>query len=269
MLWVLILISNLRIYGKYLMKGVIKMNQVIKTFMNHRSIRDYKEDMIKDEDLDVIVRAAQAAPSSINGQQVSIIAVKDREKKSKIAELTGDQLWIDQAPVFLLFALDFYRAKLAAEKNGVDLAITESLESIMVGSVDVGLAMGNAIGTAESLGLGIVPIGAVRREPMEIVKMLDLPEYVFPVCGLVIGYPKDTSSLKPRFPKEAIYHEEGYNKNLKSIIDDYDTQISEYMRKRTKGESDRSWSQTVSEIYKTVYFPKVSPSIKGQGYENR
>ena len=109
------------------MKGEILMNQVIETFMNHRSIRSYKEDMITDEDLDMIIRAAQAAPSSINGQQVSIIAVKDKEKKAKIAKLTGDQAWIDQAPVFLLFASDFYRAKLAAEKNGVDLVITENL----------------------------------------------------------------------------------------------------------------------------------------------
>lgn len=245
------------------------MNQVIETFMNHRSIRSYKEDMIKDDDLDMIIRAAQAAPSSINGQQVSIIAVKDKEKKAKIAKLTGDQSWIDQAPVFLLFAADFYRAKLAAEKNGVDLVITENLESIMVGSVDVGIAIGNAIGAAESLGLGIVPIGAVRREPMEIIKLLDLPEYVYPVAGLVVGYPKDNSSLKPRFPKEAVYHEEKYNRDLRDIIDAYDDEMSKYMEERTNGESNRNWSQTVSEIYKFVYFPKVSPTIKEQGYKNK
>lgn len=245
------------------------MNDTIKTILDHRSIRSYKEEMIKDEDLDLIIKAAQAAPSSINGQQVSIIAVKDKARKAKMAELAGGQKWIDEAPVFLVFASDFYRAKLAAEKNGVDLVITEDLESIIVGSVDVGLAMGNAINAAESLGLGIVPIGGIRNKPREIIELLELPKYVYPICGLCIGYPKDRSAQKPRLPKEAVYHEEKYNKDLREIIDRYDEEMSQYMKERTNGESDRNWSQGVSQIYKQVYFPEVSPSIKEQGYENK
>jgi len=245
------------------------MKETVKVLLNHRSIRSYKETMITDEDLDIIIRAAQAAPSSINGQQVSIIAVKDKERKAKIAEFAGGQKWIEEAPVFLIFASDFYRAKLAAEKNGVDLVITENIESTMVGCVDVGLAMGSAIAAAESLGLGIVPIGGVRREPEELIKLLELPKYVYPVCGLVVGYPKDESAPKPRLPKEAVYHEEKYNINQKEMIDRYDEEMSDYMRKRTKGESDRNWSQGIASTYKFVYYPKVSASIKKQGYENK
>lgn len=244
------------------------MNEIIRTYKNHRSIRSYLDKDVSDEYIDLIIESAQHAPSSINGQQVSIIAVRNKDTKKKIAELTGGQAWIDKAPVFLLFALDFYRAKIACDKNNEELVITQSLESIMVGSVDVGIAMGNAIGAAESLGLGIVPIGAVRREPEEIVKLLDLPEYVYPVAGLVVGYPKEHSALKPRLPKEAVFHEESYNKDLKSIIDRYDKDISKYMIERTNGEDDRSWSQGISNFYKFVYFPKVYPSIKKQGFDN-
>lgn len=43
--------------------------------------------------------------------------------------------------------------------------------------------------------------------------------------------------------------------------------VSKYMLERTNGESDRNWSQTVSGIYNSVYFPKVSPSIKDQGFK--
>ncbi|SCG82465.1 nitroreductase [Proteiniborus sp. DW1] len=245
------------------------MNEVIRTFMDHRSIRSYKEEMIRDEELDAIIRAAQAAPSSINGQQVSIIAVKDKERKAKIAEFAGGQKWIDEAPVILIFASDFYRAKLAAEKNGVELVITEDLESIMVGCVDVGLAMGNAIGAAESLGLGIVPIGGVRNNPKKIIELLELPKYVYPICGLCVGYPNDKSELKPRLPKEAVYHEEKYNSDLREIIDSYDEEMSQYMRKRTNDKSDRNWSQGIAQTYSTIYFPNVSPTIKEQGYENK
>lgn len=244
------------------------MNKVVETMLNHRSIRAYKPDPIPDTFMNAIYDGIQAAPTSINGQQLSVIVVEDQSARDKIAELSGGQAWISQAPVFLLFVADYHRAKLAAEKNGQELAITDSLESIMVSSVDIGLAMGNAIGIAESFGLGIVPIGAVRRDPQAVIDLLALPDLVFPVAGLVIGYPEDLSAKKPRFGRHAVIHWGKYNTDLQKEIDDYDKVISDYMTERTGGESDRSWSQTTSGIYKSVYFPKVYPVIKKQGFKN-
>lgn len=245
------------------------MNQVINTFINHRSIRKYKEEMLRDEDIDNIIRSAQMAPSSNNGQHASIISITDKETKAKIAELCGGQPWINQAPVFLIFVSDFYRAKLAAEKNEVDFIVTENLDSIMVGCLDVGLAMSNAIGAAESLGLGTVPIGAVRAEPSEIVKLLDLPEYVFPICGLALGYPDEESATKPRLPMDAIYHKEVYNKDLMGSIDKYDTVMSDYMKERTNGRNDKTWTESISKLYQNPYAKLVSTSIIKQGYQNK
>ncbi len=244
------------------------MNQVIETMMNHRSIRSYKSDGVSEEILSHIYKGVQAAPTSINGQQLSVIVVKEQDKKDRIAEFCGGQPWIAQAPVFLLFVADYHRAKLAAEKNDEVLAITDSIEAIMVSAVDVGLAMGNAIGIAESLGLGIVPIGAVRRDPQSIIDLLALPELVFPVAGLVVGYPKDTSAIKPRLPREAVIHKETYNRDQMTFINEYDATISRYMLERSGGESDRNWSQTTSGFYKTVYFPQVYPVMKAQGFKN-
>lgn len=245
------------------------MNLVIDTMMQHRSIRTYNNKKIPEDYLEAILKGIQAAPSSINGQQVSVIVVEAQEVKDRIAELCGGQPWIAQAPVFLLFVADYHRAKLAAAKNGEVLAITDSLEAIMVSSVDVGLSMGNAIGIAESLGLGIVPIGAVRREPQAIIDLLALPELVFPIAGLVLGYPEETTALKPRLPQEAVIHRGLYNQDQSALIDSYDETISSYMKKRSKGESDRSWSQTTSSIYNSVYFPKVNPVIQSQGFKNQ
>ena len=244
------------------------MNEVVKTLMDHRSIRQYTREPVDENQLLQILQAAQAAPSSINGQQISLIVIKDQQKKEKIAELSGGQPWIAQAPVFLLFVADYYRAKLAAEKNHEALVITDSLESIMVSSVDVGLAMGNAIAAAESMGLGIVPIGAVRRNPDEIVKMLQLPEFVFPIAGLVIGHPDGHSEKKPRLPMKAVVHDEVYNTETSRLIDEYDDTISAYLLKRSDGTDHRKWSEIVSGLYNKVYFPKVSPVIKEQGFKN-
>lgn len=110
------------------------MNEVLKTLKDHRSIRSYTDEPVSPEQLDDIIQAVQAAPNSINGQQVTVITVQDEERKKKIAELAGGQVWIEQAPVFLLFCADFNRAKIALEKNGETLAITDGMESVLVGA---------------------------------------------------------------------------------------------------------------------------------------
>ncbi|WP_342419777.1 NADPH-dependent oxidoreductase [Paenibacillus sp. FSL H8-0168] len=242
-------------------------NELYEILMNHRSIRSYTDQPVSEQELTLIMNSVQAAPSSINGQQVSVISIEDRQTKEKIAELTGNQPWVAQAPVFLLFCADFFRAKLAAELNGEHLVITESMESILVGATDVGLAMGNAIAVAESLELGIVPIGGVRNQPIELIELLEIPEYVFPVSGLVIGHPADLSAKKPRLPQKAIWHKERYDTNLEGLIKEYDQTISNYMDKRTNGKETRGWSQEISSFYNHIYYSEVRRMLEQQGFD--
>jgi FMN reductase [NAD(P)H] len=243
------------------------MNTVVSSLTDHRSIRQYKDTPISPEQLDAIIAAAQAAPSSINGQQVTIIGIQDKERKARIAQLCGNQPWIEQAPLFLLFCADFYRASIATDKNEQPLAITSGMESIIVGTCDVGLSMGFAIAAAESMGLGIVPIGAVRSQPLELIKFLDLPKFVFPVAGLVVGYPADRSEKKPRLPREAVYHHETYNHDLRSLIDQYDKEYEKYLAARDSSSDKRNWSKSVSEFYTRIYYPEIRPMLEQQGFD--
>ncbi len=244
------------------------MNTTIETFLNHRSIRQYKPDPIEPEKLDYIIKSVHRAPTSINGQQVSVIVVTDPAKKAKVAEYAGGQTWIDQAPVFLLFVMDYHRARLAAQLNNETFVIPESIESIVVGSVDVGIALGTAIGAAESMGLGTVPIGGIRKSPEEMIALFDLPEYVYPIAGLVVGHPADQSAMKPRIPMDIFRHNNSYNPDQSLALQTYDQEMSNYMKVRTNGASDKNWSQGVAGTYKFVYFPKVYPTLRQQGFAN-
>lgn len=244
------------------------MNEIINTIQNHRCIRDFLDKDIDENLIDEILKAAQAMPNSINGQQTSVIVVKEKETKAKIANLVGNQKWVEQAPIFLVFVADFYKPSLAAEKNGLKQVIHESIEGSLVGAVDAGLAMGAAIISAESLGLGIVPIGGVRKNPEEIIKLLELPEYTFPMVGLAVGYPSNPSHQKPRLPFSTYKHEEKYRKEgMKEAIDEFDHTIDAYL-KETGREKQASWSQSTSTIYQSVYYPKVYSSMKEQGFKN-
>ncbi|MDF2700848.1 MAG: NADPH-dependent oxidoreductase [Haloplasmataceae bacterium] len=244
------------------------MNEVIKTILNHRSIRNYTDELIKEDDLNLIIECAQSAPSSINGQQASIIVVKNKERKTKLAELCGNQPYINEAPIFLIFCMDFYRAKLACEKNNVSIETVDNIEATLIGSIDVGLAMQNAINSAESLGLGTVPIGGIRSNPSEVIKLLELPQYVFPLCGLVVGHIKDHSELKPRLPKLSVMHEEKYNHDLKPFIDQYDETMTHYMLERTKGKSNRDWSRGIADYSKNKSTRPIKEIMKNQSFNN-
>ena len=244
------------------------MNQIYEIMSKHVSIRKYKKDMIKEEDLKKILECAQFAPSSINGQQWSIIVVKEKETRKKIATLTGGQKWIAEAPVFLVFVADYYRSAMALKKENKQFKNIESIEATMVSSVDIGIAFSNVMNAAESMGYGIVPIGAVRREPMEMIRLLELPKYVYPILGMCIGVPDEHPEQKPRFPFQAVVHEEKYNTNLEGLFHEYDETIKKYMDERTNGNDVRTWSEGSSGVYSSVYFPKVYSSLKQQGFEN-
>jgi FMN reductase [NAD(P)H] len=247
------------------------MNETIDLLKNHRSVREFdKGKDVSASEVATIIEAAMAAPNWINGQQVSIIEVRNPKKKAAFAEAAGNQRWIDEAPVFLVFCLDFYRAKLAAEKNGSQLQVVDDIEAVIVGSTDVGIALGSAVIAAESMGLGTVPIGGVRRNLQTIVELLDLPEYVFPVSGLVVGHPRTIPDQKPRLPLKATHQQEEYNAKIqREAINEYDQTISNYMAERTNGQDLSNWSSKVARFYDTgfeKYAKNSSPILKKQGF---
>ncbi|WP_078409948.1 NADPH-dependent oxidoreductase [Priestia abyssalis] len=237
------------------------MNEVIKTLTNHRSFRQYLNTPVNKKELDAIIHAAQSGPSWIHGQQVSVIIVKDSARKKRLAELCGHQDHINQAPVFLIFCADFHRAKLASEIEGVSFEVADDADSLLVGAADVGIALANAIAAAESLGLGTVPIGGIRRSPLEVIEFLQLPKYVIPISGLCIGYGGNDPGLNPRLPKEAFYHEETYNENQMDMLQHYNETMAEHRNKTTNGKSDANWTERIAGFYSRSHYNNAYPDV--------
>lgn len=152
------------------------------------------------------------------------------------------------------------------EEKGIPFENVKSIEAIMVGSVDVGIAFAGAMAAAESLGYGIVPIGAVRREPYEMIELLKLPKYVYPVLGMCIGVEAGNQAMKPRLPYEAMVSVDEYEAPSDEVIATYDQAIKEYLAIRSKGENTPTWSDSLSTRLGAVYFPKVKGSLKQQGF---
>jgi len=244
------------------------MNDTLKLIQSHRSSRSYTDQAVSDAMLDEIINAAWRGPTSMNAQEISLVVVRDAAKRARIAEIAGGQPWIAQAPVFITLVIDFHKTGLGVEKAGQKQIIQESMEGFGVAAVDAGITLANLMTAARSQGLGIVPIGGIRRNPQAMIDLLELPPLTFPMVGLCIGHIAVEAPQKPRMDIRTFRHDEHYDASrYAAAIDAYDETIMEYWQQL--GRSDGiTWSQNLGNSLKQVYFPEVKPVAAKQGLLN-
>ena len=184
------------------------MSSCFNVIASHRSIRRYKPEPVPDSDLEKILEAARRHPSSWNLQPVTVIVVRDRATKDKLASILWDQQHIRDAPVFLVFTVDFMKVRRALELIGGDSAPL-SYANLLTGLISASMALAWSAATAESLGYGVAFI-AVYGKPCEVADALSLPRYVLPIAGLLVGRPDEEPGLRPRQPLKALVGFEGY-----------------------------------------------------------
>jgi FMN reductase [NAD(P)H] len=204
------------------------LNEVIGTLTAHASCRFLKPDPLPEGTLEQILVAAQSAPTSSNLQAWSVIAVTDPERKRRLAELCGGQRMVRDCPVFLIFCPDTHRLRYVCERQGREFGAV-FLEMFLLASVDAALAAQNAAVAAESLGLGTCMCGSIRNNPVEVIELLDLPEGVYALTGLCLGYPAvERLEVKARLPLRSVLHRERYSdEHLVDAVAEYDRTMAE------------------------------------------
>lgn len=196
--------------------------EALATVLGRRSCRRYLARPVPDALLEVLLACAQSAPSKSDLQQYAIIVVKDPESRAAIAGLTASMPWIAQAPVFLMFCADTRRNRRITEWRGHEFA-NDNLDGFVNATVDAALAMGSLIGAAEAVGLGSCPISLVRNRIDEVSTLLALPDAVYPLAGLCVGYPASAGTVSMRLPPAVVVHSDRYDDSrLAAEIDAYD-----------------------------------------------
>ncbi len=242
------------------------MNETLQLMHQHRSVRSYQDKAVAPEMLDAILDAAWKGPTSINGQQVSLVVVQDAARRKRIAEIAGGQPWIAQAPVFIAVVMDFHKTRVGVEMAGEQQVIHHSVEAFAVGGVDAGIALGNMMTAAHAAGLGVVPIGGIRRDPQAMIELLELPELTFPLAGLVIGHIQHDSQQKPRLPRPSFVHRERYQAGeLANHIAAYDETLRRHWQEIGRADGE-PWSNSIARFYRQVYYPQVAPVARAQGF---
>lgn len=218
------------------------MNEMIEMLLNHRSIRKYKDKPINEEMIETIVSSAQMAPTSSHFQAYTIIEVKDKKKREFLAEEAGGQEWVIKAPLVLLFCGDLHRGE--KYYDDIDVSVFKNTEQYTIGTIDAALAAMKALIAAQSLGLGGVFVGGIRNNVEGISEEFKLPELVYPLFALCIGYPDDDPELKPRLPQGVVRKVDFYDESRdRELIDEYNKTMSNYYLERTNGQEGNNWTQ--------------------------
>ncbi|MEU4158910.1 NADPH-dependent oxidoreductase [Actinoplanes sp. NPDC026670] len=206
-------------------------NDVLAVQFAHRSVRRFGPRDVTADELTALVAAAQSAPTSSNLQPWSVVAVRDPERKKRLSALAGNQAFIAQAPLFLVWIADLGRARRLADRAGVAADAADYLETTLIGFIDTALAAQNAVVAARSLGLGTVFVGAIRNHPEEVAAELGLPPHAVAAFGLAVGEPdpSEPAGIKPRLPQAAVLHQETYDAvAADKHIELYDERLTTY-----------------------------------------
>ena len=190
--------------------------------LEHSSHRKWAANPVAPDLLTLLFACALSAPSKSDLQQADIVHVADRAKIKAIADLIPDMPWINNAPVFLVFCGNNRRIRQISEWRGKPF-VNEHLDHFMNAAVDAGIVLSQFIRAAEAAGLGTVPISAVRNHPRETGEIIGLPDAVFPVAGLCVGYPMEKGHITARLQLDVTIHTDTYDESkLRENIDAYD-----------------------------------------------
>jgi len=200
----------------------VEGNETVNNILSRRSHRAFNSDMVSQDLLDTLLATAFSAPSKSDLQQACVIHIRDKTKQQRIANASSKTEWVADAPVFLVWCGDSRRIRRLADWKEHTFA-NDHLDAFMNASVDAGICMQTFIIAAESFGLGCCPVSEIRDNIQLLSDELELPQHVFPVAGLCVGWPRHVSSISMRLPLTTTVNIDTYDdENLIEEVSDYD-----------------------------------------------
>lgn len=187
-----------------------------------RSHRNFKPDPLAPELVRSLCALALCAPSKSDLQQGDIIIIENPEQRAKLMDIIPSNRWMLTAPSFLVFCANNRRHRQVTEWRGKPFA-NNHLDAFFNASVDAGIVLATFMMGAESVGLGCCPVSMIRNKSQEVSDLLELPDHVFPVVGLGLGWPADEGRISMRLPLPVTVHTDRFSDDgLTDKVDAYD-----------------------------------------------
>lgn len=162
----------------------------IETITARRSIRKYQDRPVEEEKLELLLKAAMAAPSANNRKPWEFVVITEAEKMAEIRS-----------------ALTFgkYDAPAAIVVCGNTSKLKNLLGEFWV--QDCSAATENILLAAVGLGLGTVWLGVhpIHNFKKRVAKVLNLPGHIEPLNVIYVGYPAEEKPARTQYDPKRVH----------------------------------------------------------------
>lgn len=171
-----------------------KKDAVLSVIHNRKSVRKYTSQNVKKEDMEILLKAAMAAPTGHNAQPWQFIAIKDTSTIHKFHKGLPWNKQLLEANAAIVVCGDMKKV----HEYDPEFWIT-----------DASAASQNILLAIEAMGLGGVWCTLYPgNDRMDLARnILNLPDYIMPLCIIPIGYPTGIEKPKNKFKPENIHWE--------------------------------------------------------------
>ena len=192
----------------------------MKNLTTRRTIRKYADKDVDEQLLNRLLQEASRTQTMGNLQLYSVVVTRSREIKQLLAPAHFNQPMVTDAPVVLTICADFNRTSFWAKcRNAVPGY--DNFLSFINAATDALLYTQTLCNLLDEEGLGYCYLGTTVYQPQQIIDVLHLPQLVFPVATLTVGWPAEEPALSDRLPLESFVHSERYNDYMGKDIDTY------------------------------------------------
>lgn len=239
----------------------------------HRSHRRYAPRPVEADLLRLLCACALSAPSKSDLQQCDIVVVRDAAIRKGIVATIPDMPWIEDAPVFLVFVGNGQRLPMMARLHDKPFP-NDHLDQFFNAAVDSAIVMSAFMCAAAAVGLGFCPISAIRDQPQVVSELLRLPDRVFPIAGLCVGWPAQAGEITPRLSLQTTVIENTYGKrDIAGEIDAYNRRRAALRPYRRQRNVERwgtaqlyGWSEDKARQYAEPTRTDFGRFIRGKGF---
>jgi nitroreductase/FMN reductase [NAD(P)H] len=247
---------------------------VLADMANRRVIRRYTDQPVDAALLDTLCAVALSAPSKSDLQQADIVIVSERGQREKLEALLPDNPWVKAAPGFLVFCANNRRHRLLFQWRGRPF-VNDYLDPFFNASVDAGIVLATFVAAADRVGLGSCPISAIRNHAQAVSDILGLPDHVFPVAALGVGWPSFEGVMSPRLGLDVTIHRDRYDESgLTEKIAAYDKRREAVQPYKTQRHTDKfgqsgsyGWSEDKARQYSVPERADFGAFVRKKGFK--
>jgi nitroreductase/FMN reductase [NAD(P)H] len=149
----------------------------------------------------------------------------------------------------------------------------DHLDLFFNATVDAAIVMTTLLHAAEAIGLGCCPISVIRDHAVIVSEMLALPEKVFPIAGMCVGWPAEAGGVTPRLSIDTTVHQEVFADKDFAAIDAYDRRRAVTRPYRTQRDIEHfgrnefyGWSEDKARQYAVPLRTDFGAFVRAKGF---